>query len=55
MKIEICDICRVVPNTQMQVVTMVVFQAEEDFWGKPKKQKVVCNECFDKIFNPTKD
>lgn len=55
MKIEICDICKFVPNIEMQRVTMVVFQADEDFLGRPKKQKVICEQCYNKIFNPTKD
>jgi len=52
MKIEICDMCKEVPNTDLQICRLIRFEAREDIFGKPRKVMNLCEKCFNKIFPP---
>jgi hypothetical protein len=49
MIIEICDICRKIPDERLQEVVLYRFVYNSGFL-KEKKQKNICRDCLDKIF-----
>lgn len=51
MRIEICDLCQKVQNTNLVNVRMIYFMYGEDWLGKPQKTRCICSSCLDLLFN----
>lgn len=48
-KITICDVCKK-QSGENELVMITRFEAHEDWLGRPKLKKEVCQTCLDRIF-----